>query len=120
MKGHDDIAKENRIRLLNIAAGGDGHTAPWIEKVTYSDAPADAPQHAYMVHYPQSIERDGTTSPAVHVGYFVNVEAARALLHATETGAQPRSPETTADKIRAAQDAIPVTDSGRIIPYGGN
>jgi len=76
-------AEDNRARLLNIAAGGDGHTAPYIEQ--------DA-QGGYIVHLPAQRHAGGKTSPAIDI-HVTTEEAARGLLHAIETGAQPRAPK---------------------------
>ena len=106
----------NRARLLNIAAGGNGHVTPWIERIAYDGAPADAQQYGYVVHLPQHAARGGGVSPALHV-HVGSIDAARGLLHAIATGAQPCSPDTTAEEAQAACDAIPYTDSGRHEPY---
>ena len=105
----------NRARLLNIAAGGNGHVTPWIERITYDGAPADAEQYGYVVHVPQHAGQGGMCK-AIHVNVG-DLEAARGLLHAIATGAQPRDTDTTAEEAQAACDAIPYTDSGRHKPY---
>lgn len=110
-----ETAKENRSRLLNIAAGGDGHITAWIERVTYDDAPADAQPYGYIVHLPQTAEQCGI-SPAVNV-HVTSEAAARGLLHALRTGAKPRNPEDSAAAIAAEADSIAITDNGRHIPY---
>ena len=82
---------DNRARLLNMAAGGDGHTAPYIEQ--------DA-QGGYIVHLPTRQHAGGKTSPAIDI-HVTTEEAARGLLHAIETGAQPRPPK---DEAMIAED----------------
>ena len=81
--------EDNRARLLNMAAGGDGHIAPYIEQNG---------QGGYIVVVPPTIGRDGRTAPAMRVP-VQSEEAARGLLHAIETGANPRAPkhETTTE-----------------------
>lgn len=74
---------DNRARLLNIAAGGDGHTTPYAEQ--------DA-QGGYIVHLPARRYASGKTSPAIDI-HLTTEEAARGLLLAIETGAKPRPPE---------------------------
>lgn len=113
---HTD-AKDNRTRLLNMTAGGDGNISAWIERVTYDNAPADAQQYGYIVHMPQSVQQDGKATPAIHV-HVDSEAAARGLLHATETGAKPRNPEDKAEDVAALLNSIPITDNGRHIPYG--
>lgn len=107
---------DNRALLLNMAAGGNGQLRPWIERVTYDGAPVDAEQYGFVVHIPQHAGRGGMCKAIhVHVG---DLEAARGLLHAIATGAQPRDTETTAEEQRAVCDAIPYTDNGRHTQYG--
>lgn len=110
-------AQENRSRLLNMAAGGDGNTAAWIERVTYDDAPADAQAYGYIVHFPQSSD-GGRIIPALDV-QVRSEDAARGLLQATRTGAKPRNPEDSAAAIAAEADGIAITDTGRHVPYTG-
>ena len=72
-----------------MAAGGDGHIAPYIEPNG---------QDGYIVVVPPTIGRDGRTAPAIRVPVR-SEEAARGLLCAIETGAKPRPPkdETTTE-----------------------
>lgn len=116
MKQTATDAKANRAKLLNIAAGGDGLIQPYIERVTYDDAPAGAEPYGYIVHLPQHTEQ-GAAMPAVHV-HVQSIEAARGLLHAVNTGAAPRNPEDKAEDVAALCSSIPITDNGRHVPYG--
>lgn len=106
---------DNRARLLNMAAGGNGQVTPWIERVTLDDTPTDGEQHGFVVHVPQRATRGGT-APAIHVNVS-SIDAARGLLHAIDTGAQPRDTDTTEEELRAQVDAIPYTDNGRHVQY---
>lgn len=110
-----NTTETNRAKLLHMAAGGDGNTAPYIERVTYDDAPAGAEPYGYIVHLPQHVGQGGI-APAVHV-HMHDATAARGLLHALRTGAKPRNPEDKAEDVAALCSSIPITDNGRHVPY---
>lgn len=76
IKQRDDMdttkqaADYNRARLLNMTAGGDGHTAPYIEK--------DA-RGGYFVHIPPATAPDGSTTKEICV-HTDSESTAQALL----------------------------------------
>ena len=63
-------ADYNRARLLNMAAGGDGHATPYIEK---------AAQGGYFVHIPPITTTDGSTTKAITI-YTDSESTAQTLL----------------------------------------
>ena len=71
----------NRARLLNMAAGGDGHTAPWIEPT---------PDGAAVLHIPANTHANGKVTRGTQVR--ASMAACRGLLRALQTGAQPKAP----------------------------
>ena len=75
-----DNTTSKRAQLLNMAAGGDGHTAPWIEAT---------PDGAAVLHIPAVLHGG---KPAKGAQIHASMEACRGLLHALETGAQPKAP----------------------------
>lgn len=110
-----DKTTENRARLLNMTAGGNGQIDTYIERIALDGAPAGAQQYAFIVHMPQRAARGVVSSP-LHIR--VDSEAAaRGLIVATHTGAKPRNPEDNAGDIAAAAERIPITDNGRHVPY---
>ena len=74
-----------RTQLLNMVAGGDGHTAPWIEPT---------PDGAAVLHIPATLHANGKLSQGTQV--HASMEACRGLLHAIQTGAQPKAPDNEA------------------------
>lgn len=78
--------QQKRERLLNLLAGGDGNTAPWIESVG---------QQGFIVHIPQRTA-NGKIIPAVNVP-TQTWDVARGLLHVLQTGAKPRKPKDEDD-----------------------
>ena len=95
-----NTAKQNRMRLLNMAAGGSGHTAEWLERVTLDDAPEDK-SIAYVYHRPAVVYDNGKRSGAAE---FLGCEE-----HARKFCALGH------DDITDIY-AIPVEDFGRHIP----
>lgn len=93
-------AADNRERLLNMAAGGSGHTSEWLERVTLDDAPEDK-RTAYMYHRPRMLYENGKRSGAAEfLGCEEHARKFYALGH---------------DEITDIY-AIPVEDNGRHIP----
>ena len=97
---HSENTADNRARLLNMTAGGDGHIHDWIERVTLDDAPEDM-QTAYVYHSPAKRYDNGNYGTAKE---FLGTEE-----HARKFYALGR--EDIADIY-----AIPVEDIGRHIP----
>ena len=93
-------AEDNRARLLDMAAGGSGHTDAWIERVTLEASDTEAERTAYMYHYPPHIQRDGSRSGARH--YLGTLQRCVAFYSIGED-----MPDMS---------AIPVEDTGRRIP----
>lgn len=96
-------AEENRARLLNMAQGGNGQTADYIERVTLDDAPEDK-RTAYILHSPAKTYPDGKRSKA---GEFLGTwehAAALYMLPYMDGEQHPR------------EDSIPIADDGRHIP----
>lgn len=95
-----ETTKENRMRLLNMTAGGSGHTTEWLERVILDDAPEDK-RIAYMYHKPvKYYDNGGRSGAAEFLGCEEHARKFCALGH---------------DEITDIY-AIPVEDMGRHIP----
>ena len=95
---------DNRKRLLNLAAGGDGHIHDYIERVTLDGATPEQ-RTAYMYHSPEVIHADGRrTAARAFLGTLEHCKAFYMLPYIElPTEQQPD------------MDAIPIEDNGRHI-----
>lgn len=97
--------EDNRARLLNMAAGGDGHTAPYIERVIL-DGAAPEQRTAYIYHSPaQALPNGSTAAAAAYLGTFEQCKAFYMLPYL----------EADDDTRKRAADSMPVEDYGRHI-----
>lgn len=89
---------DSRTYLLNIAAGGDGHTGAWIERVTY-EATEDTPAgEVYLLHSPPT-QNSGTRVECC--GTLDYCRRVYGILSGATAG---------------EADSTPYTDSGRRVP----
>ena len=96
-----------RATLIDLLRGGDGRTAPWLERITIR-RPGASDTPGYIAHIPCS-GKECTI-------YSADLEAMQGLLHALQTGAQPADHEMTAEELAAAAAALPQPeDRGRIV-----
>lgn len=96
---------DNRARLLNMAAGGNGQTKPYIERVTL-DGAAPEQRTAYIYHSPAQALPDGqATKAAAYLGTFERCKAFYMLPYIELPDAE-----------QPAADSIPIEDYGRHIP----
>lgn len=108
---------KTRQQLINLVQGGDGRVAPWIEKVTLR-RPGQEDAAAYVAHIPTRT-RDG--HDLVVIPWDGNLETCQEVLHLVSgDGAQPRSPQKTADEVAAEFEAWRATlpapeDCGRVV-----
>jgi hypothetical protein len=95
---------ENRARLLNMAAGGNGHISDYIERVTL-DGAAPEQQTAYIYHSPAVVYENGRRS--VELSYLGTLEHCKKfyMLRYIELPTE-QQPD---------MDAIPIADYGRHI-----
>lgn len=108
--------EDARQRLINLARGGTGKVAPWIEKVTLR-TPGQEDAAVYAAHIPGA-RTDGTD--LVIVGSDGGLDLCRDVLRLLETGAQPRDPDKTPEEqaadLAAWQASLPQPeDCGRVI-----
>lgn len=98
--------EQNRARLLNLAAGGSGHTAPYIERVALDGAGDLDGGTGYIYHSPaRKLPNGKTTQGEIFIGTFEHCKAFYMLPYM----------ELPDDEKQRAADAMPVEDYGRHI-----
>ncbi len=99
--------EEKRAKLIDIARGGDGMTAPWLERITIRK-PGESDAPGYIIHIPCAGNE--------FTIYSADLEAMQGLLSALLTGAKPADHEPTAEELAAWIAALPQPeDRGRIV-----
>lgn len=83
-----------RQRLINMAQGGDGRVAPWIEKVTLR-RPGQEDAAVYALRIP-AFRNDGRD--LVIASADGGLDLCLDVLHLLEHHGQPRNPETTPEE----------------------
>lgn len=113
--------KDNRAILLDMAAGGDGNTDSWIERVVYEATPTDAEAEAYLLHVrPKNLPNGGRTAGAEYCGTLEQCRTLYIIFHDDEFVAAGLLPagQRTAAQVEAAEAQIPYKDTGRRVPPG--
>ena len=108
----------NREILLNIAAGGDGRTDDWIERVQRADNGGEM----FILHMPAHRYPNGQTREAMTFrGTLEHCRGLYFLAHEDELIAAGLLPKEgrTPQQVENALQAIPYTDNGRNVqqPY---